>query len=113
MATDVTQDSALGEINKYDFVTPTTPVFKAQKGINAEIVAQISEMKNEPSWMLDFRLEALKIFESKPLPNWGGDIAHDFQSNLFQMLFGAETKQTKGVLCPLSIPLNALSVPCI
>jgi len=83
MATDITQDAppnaALGEINKYDFVTPTTPVFKAEKGINREIVAQISEMKNEPSWMLDFRLEAFKIFESKPMPKWGGDIALDFQ----------------------------------
>ncbi len=80
MATDITtEDPTLGEINKYDFVTPTTPVFKAQKGINREIVAQISEMKNEPSWMLDFRLEAFKIFESKPMPKWGGDIALDFQ----------------------------------
>ena len=80
MATDITtEDPSLGEINKYDFVTPTTPVFKAQKGINREIVAQISEMKNEPSWMLDFRLEAFKIFESKPMPKWGGDIALDFQ----------------------------------
>ncbi len=80
MATDITtEDPTLGEINKYDFVTPSTPVFKAQKGINREIVAQISEMKNEPSWMLDFRLEAFRIFESKPMPKWGGDIALDFQ----------------------------------
>ncbi len=80
MATDITtQDPSLGEINKYDFVTPTTPVFKAEKGINREIVAQISEMKNEPGWMRDFRLEAFEIFESKPMPKWGGDIALDFQ----------------------------------
>ncbi len=79
MATDITQEPALGEINKYDFVTPTTAIFKAQKGINAEIVAQISEMKSEPGWMRDFRLEAFKIFESKPMPKWGGDIALDFQ----------------------------------
>ena len=79
MATEVAQESALGEINKYDFVTPSTAVFKAQKGINEEIVRQISEMKNEPEWMLNFRLEALKIFESKPMPKWGGDINIDFQ----------------------------------
>ena len=80
MATDITtQDSTLGEINKYDFVTPTTDVFKAQKGLNAEIVAQISEMKQEPAWMRDFRLNALEVFESKPMPHWGGHIGIDFQ----------------------------------
>ena len=69
----------LDEINKYDFRTDTKAVFKARKGIDAEIVTQISEMKNEPEWMREFRLEALEIFESKPLPTWGGDIALDFQ----------------------------------
>ena len=36
-------------------------------------------MKNEPDWMRDFRLQSLEIFESKPMPNWGGDIGIDFQ----------------------------------
>ncbi len=84
MATDLTQapdsqNSALGEINKYDFVTPTTGVFKAEKGLSKEIVAQISEMKGEPGWLRDFRLEAYQIFLSKPMPKWGGDIALNFQ----------------------------------
>ena len=79
MATDTIQDPALGEINKYDFVTPTHEVFKAERGLNAEIVAQISEMKGEPDWMRDFRLKSLEIFESKPMPKWGGNIAIDFQ----------------------------------
>ena len=82
MATDSTVDPAsagIGEINKYDFRTETKPVFKVRKGIDAEIVAQISEMKGEPEWMRSFRLDAFKIFESKPTPKWGGDIALDFQ----------------------------------
>lgn len=80
MATDITTESEdIGEINKYNFRTETTGVFKARKGINEEIVRQISEIKNEPEWMLEFRLEALRIFESKPMPNWGGDIDIDFQ----------------------------------
>ena len=79
MATDITQDSALGEINKYDFVTPSHDVFKAEKGLSKEIVAQISEMKGEPGWMRDFRLESLEIFESKPMPEWGGNIGINFQ----------------------------------
>ena len=45
MATD-----QVGEINKYDFQTETQEVFRAEKGLNAEIVNQISDIKNEPDW---------------------------------------------------------------
>ncbi|MBT6846656.1 MAG: Fe-S cluster assembly protein SufB [Planctomycetaceae bacterium] len=82
MATEITpgeKSEVVGEINKYDFRTENVAVFKVEKGINADIVRQISEMKYEPQWMLDFRLEALEIFESKPMPEWGGDIDIDFQ----------------------------------
>ena len=73
------EQDMLGEINKYDFVTPTTGIFKARKGLNPKIVAEISEMKREPAWMRQFRLDSLKVFESKPMPRWGGNIGIDFQ----------------------------------
>src|SRR5829696_8299178 len=80
MATDLLDNNAaVGEINKYDFITPSHDVFRAARGLNANIVAQISEMKKEPGWMRDFRLRSLKIFESKPMPRWGGNIGIDFQ----------------------------------
>lgn len=82
MATDLSiapDETGIGEINKYDFVTPSHAVFKAERGLNSDIVSAISEMKGEPSWMRDFRLRSLKIFESKPMPRWGGDIGIDFQ----------------------------------
>jgi len=82
MATDLmsaADETGVGEINKYDFITPSHAVFKAEKGLNAKMVAAISEMKQEPAWMRDFRLRSLKIFESKPMPRWGGDIGIDFQ----------------------------------
>ncbi|HEV2972396.1 MAG TPA: Fe-S cluster assembly protein SufB, partial [Pirellulales bacterium] len=69
----------IGEINKYDFRTESNYVFKARKGLDEEIVRQISDIKNEPAWMRDFRLESLKIFNSKPMPRWGGKIGIDFQ----------------------------------
>ena len=78
MATD--SIATIGEINKYDFRTETKAVFKARKGIDAEIVRQISDMKDEPEWMLKFRLRSLEIFESKPMPRWGGAIDLDFQN---------------------------------
>ena len=81
MATDITTQPAdqIGEINKYDFHTESKAVFKARKGVDKEIVNQISDMKDEPDWMREFRLRSLEIFESKPMPKWGGDIAIDFQ----------------------------------
>ncbi|GIW99210.1 MAG: Fe-S cluster assembly protein SufB [Pirellulaceae bacterium] len=81
MATDLqtTAKPDIGEINKYDFRTESRPVFKARKGLDREIVAQISEMKGEPDWMRDFRLKSLEIFNAKPMPTWGGDIDVDFQ----------------------------------
>jgi Fe-S cluster assembly protein SufB len=79
MATDLsTSREQVGEINKYDFRTENKAVFKAKKGVSAEIVAQISEMKDEPAWMREFRLESLKVFESKPMPKWGGGININF-----------------------------------
>ncbi len=81
MATEVVTNphDTIGEINKYDFRTDSKYVFKARKGIDADIVRQISDMKNEPAWMRDFRLRSLEIFNSKPMPHWGGNIAIDFQ----------------------------------
>ena len=60
---------------KYHFVTKDNPVFKSRKGLSEEVVRQISAQKEEPEWMLDFRLRALEIFESKPMPDWGGDLS--------------------------------------
>ena len=68
----------------YDFVTEDKPVFKSRKGLDEEIVRQISAHKEEPAWMLQFRLKALQIFESKPMPDWGGDLD---QLNLDEIYF--------------------------
>jgi Fe-S cluster assembly protein SufB len=46
-------------------------LFKSAKGLNTEIVQRISDMKDEPEWMRAFRLKALEIFRSKPMPTWG------------------------------------------
>src|SRR3989304_4433703 len=81
MATDLIapDETGIGEINKYNFVTPSHAVFKSRRGLNEAIVSEISEMKQEPAWMRDFRLRSLKIFESKPMPRGGGHLGLDFQ----------------------------------
>jgi Fe-S cluster assembly protein SufB len=88
-AIDPSPTLAIGEINKYDFRTDSPAVFKARRGIDPEIVCQISEMKREPEWMRDFRLKSLEIFNSKPMPEWGGRIGVDFQ-DIFYYLKPAE-----------------------
>ncbi|MFM2215802.1 MAG: FeS cluster assembly protein SufB [Planctomycetota bacterium] len=85
MSTDTASQDAIGEINKYDFRTESKAVFKARKGLDVDIVNQISEMKNEPQWMRDFRLKSLEIFHSKPMPKWGGSIDVNFQDIFYYL----------------------------
>jgi Fe-S cluster assembly protein SufB len=62
---------------KYGFVTEESTnehVYKARPGLSEQIVRDISAHKNEPEWMLDFRLKALEVYYSKPMPRWGGDL---------------------------------------
>ena len=47
----------------------------AVRGLNEDVVANISKMKNEPQWMLDLRLKALRLFDKKPMPKWGADLS--------------------------------------
>lgn len=67
----------LNDINdyQYGFKDPETFVFKSKKGLNEEVVRQISEKKSEPEWMLAFRLKALEHFRKRPMPIWGADIS--------------------------------------
>jgi Fe-S cluster assembly protein SufB len=48
--------------------------YKAPKGLSREVVEDISAHKDEPAWMREFRLKALEHFESRPTPQWGGDL---------------------------------------
>jgi len=61
---------------QWDFRDPEDLIFKARKGLDREIVEQISAMKDEPEWMLEFRLKALDHFYQRPMPTWGGDLSN-------------------------------------
>jgi Fe-S cluster assembly protein SufB len=75
-----------GYKEKYGFHDDIAPIFKSRRGLDRDVVAEISAMKKEPAWMRDFRLKALEQFEKKPLPNWGGNVGEiDFQ-NIFYYL---------------------------
>jgi len=73
MSSDTQALEGIGEY-KYGFRDPDTYVFKSQKGLDREVVEQISRMKGEPEWMLEFRLKGLEHFQKRPMPTWGGDL---------------------------------------
>jgi len=70
------------DYSKYDFKDSTDMyVHLSKKGLSKETVISISKLKNEPQWMLDFRLRSFDVFMKKPMPNWGADLSTiDFQN---------------------------------
>src|SRR3970040_1941553 len=70
------------DYSKYDFKDSTDLyVHLSKKGLSKDTVIAISKMKDEPQWMLDFRLRSYEIFMKKPMPTWGGDLSViDFQN---------------------------------
>ncbi|MGH7691716.1 MAG: Fe-S cluster assembly protein SufB [Candidatus Dormibacteria bacterium] len=68
-AKDLTKDY------KYGFNDGDEFVFRAERGLSPEVVADISRRKQEPEWMLEFRLKALEHFRQRPMPSWGADLS--------------------------------------
>lgn len=78
---------------RWDFRDPSTHVFQTGKGLSEEVVRQISAQKNEPEWMLEFRLKALKHFEGRPMPEWGPDLSG---LNLDEIYFYTKPAEAEG-----------------
>ena len=68
---------ALGWSDEEDYV------FKPRRGLDSDLVREISFMKKEPQWMLDFRMKSLNRFERRPMPSWGGDLDGIDFDNIF------------------------------
>ena len=56
---------------KYGFKNEDVSILKTDKGLNEAVVREISKLKNEPEWMLEFRLKSLQHFNERPLPSFG------------------------------------------
>ena len=82
MSDERTQVSVNDEyIEKYGFHEVENYAFKSRKGLDVEIVKDISRMKKEPQWMTDFRLRSLEVFYAKPMPNWGSEVLQQIDFN--------------------------------
>ena len=58
-------------------------VFKPKRGLDVDMVQDMSWMKGEPDWMREFRLRSLKSFEKRPMPSWGGDMSQIFFDDIY------------------------------
>jgi len=67
---DIREDS----VYKYDFKDEDVSVFKTRKGLDEEVIKEISKHKGEPDWMLEYRLKSYREFINKPLPSFGPDL---------------------------------------
>jgi Fe-S cluster assembly protein SufB len=73
----------LKDLGRYEYGWADSDVAgsTARRGLNDDVVRDISTRKNEPQWMTDLRLKALRLFDKKPMPNWGSDLSGiDFQN---------------------------------
>jgi Fe-S cluster assembly protein SufB len=59
---------------QYGFNVPEDYVFKSRKGLDEDMIKEISWMKSEPEWMTKFRLHAYRAFLKRPMPQWGGNL---------------------------------------
>lgn len=57
------------------FSSPENYLYKSGKGLNEQVVRDISAKKGEPEWMLELRLKGLQNFEERPMQKWGPDLS--------------------------------------
>jgi len=80
---------------KYDFRSEDKPVFRTEPGLSEEVVRAISSHKDEPEWMLEFRLKALDIYRRRPMPTWGADLS-DLEAVLDQIYYYVRPQDRMG-----------------
>jgi len=100
--------------DKFGFSDPETGyAYKAPKGLSREIVESISAYKNEPQWMLDFRLKAFDHFMSRPTPAWGGNLAQIDWDDIHYFVRASEKNSTDWNEVPADIKntFDRLGIP--
>lgn len=97
----------------YGFNDGDVSVYKTPKGINEEIVTEISKIKNEPEWMLEYRLKAYRCFMEKPMPTWGVDLSRiDFDEYTYYIRpSDKQTNKWEEVPETIKETFNKLGIP--
>src|SRR3712207_8782206 len=104
-ATPVTDEQRLEGLGNYKFgwADPDAAGAAAKRGLNEDVVRDISAKKNEPEWMLNLRLKGLKLFEKKPMPTWGADLAGIDFDNIKYFVRSTEKQATSWDELPADI----------
>jgi Fe-S cluster assembly protein SufB len=92
----MTSENLEMDYSKYDFKDSTELyVHLSKKGLTKDVIVEISKLKNEPQWMLDFRLRSYEVFMKKPMPNWGPDLSTiDFQNIYYYAKASEKTEKS-------------------
>ncbi len=101
-------------LEKYGFHNSESAYnFKSQKGLNADIVRQISALKNEPAWMTEYRLKAYEQFLAKPMPTWGADLSGINFDDIYYFVRASEKQGTNWDDVPADIKntFDRLGIP--
>jgi Fe-S cluster assembly scaffold protein SufB len=85
---ELTEEEVVAEVNqdylaKYGFSDTEDYVFKAERGLDEQVIRSMSAMKGEPEWMLDIRLAAYRHFLDRPMPTWGADLGEIDFDNIY------------------------------
>ena len=98
--------------DQYYFTTEIDYTHQSRRGIGEDVVRDISAMKNEPQWMLDFRLKALDIFFDMPMPTWGVDLgALDFEQFYYFMRAAPKERSWEDVPAAIKDTFEKLGIP--
>ncbi len=97
----------------FDSHNPSPYTKGLKKGVSEALVREISADKKEPKWMLELRLESLKIFQEKPMPTWGADLTHlDLENIIYYAKHGAvETDKWEEVPDEIRKVYDRLGIP--
>ena len=106
-------DVKFQEDYKYGFKDKDTSILKTGIGLNEDIIRQISHLKNEPEWMLEYRLKSFKAFKELPMPNFGPDLSSlDFDSyTYFTRLANKEAQNWDDVPETVKKTFDKLGIP--
>ena len=98
---------------KYGFKDEDTSIVNTGIGLTEDVVREISKLKNEPEWMLEFRLKAFKAFQEMPMPSFGPDLSMlNFDSyTYFTRMANGETKNWDDVPETVKNTFQKLGIP--
>jgi len=98
---------------KYGFSDPEVHVFKSKKGLDRGVVEEISQIKGEPEWMLEYRLKAFEHFKKRPTPTWGPDLSDLDLDDIYYYVKPTEKEETSWDDIPESIKntFDRLGIP--